>query len=182
MTCPSCGKNNFRWATRCDHCKALLTAVTRPEASAASSDKQTIAAAPEKPPRVPLGCGVAHLDAAERDVLVQAVTDRMKRIVASGQRPEWIYLCQVGNGGTLCQPPVNGRPSLMLFTSPLLALDYLRAIGERGRVGGVQVDSIHELPCGWQELGVDRFCLNRCPRCGVGLAFSLEELKSLVRS
>src|SRR4029077_2632766 len=97
---------------------------------------------------------------------------------ASGQKPEWVFLCEMSNGGTLCLPPVNGRTSLLLFTSPFLALDYLRAIGERGKVGGVPINSITELPRGWPELGVHSFCLNRCPRCEAALAVPLDRLMS----
>lgn len=181
VTCPACGKNNFKWAKRCDHCKAPLTGEARPEATtAASSEKQTTAASWEKLSPVLSGCGVEHLEPAEREAQVQAVTDRVKSLLASGLKPEWIFLCQMGNGGTLCLPPVNGRTSLLLFTSPILALDYLRAIGEHGKVGGVQFNSITELSRGWPpELAVGSACLNRCPRCPVGLAFPLDALESL---
>lgn len=180
MMCPACGRNNFKWAQRCDHCKAPLTGEARPGTTAASSSQnQTTEQSPRKPSRFAEGCGGERLDPAERAAQVQALTDRMKSIVASGHKPEWMFVCQTGNGGTLCLPPADGQTSLLLFTSPLLALDYLRAIGERGAVGGVRVDSITELPDGWPELGVHSFCLNRCPRCQVGLAFPLDELKSL---
>jgi hypothetical protein len=137
------------------------------------------AAASKTSQRVLSRCGVEPLDPAKRDAYVQALTDRTKTILASGQKPEWIFLCQMRNGGTLCLPPVNGRTALLLFTSPLLGLDYFRAIGEQGKVGAVQVNSIAELARGWPDLDVRSFCLNRCPRCQAGLAFSLKELESL---
>src|SRR5579864_1291859 len=142
MTCPVCGKDNFKWAKRCDH-------------------------------------GIEHLAPAEREAQVQALSNRMRSILAGRQKPEWVFICNVGNGGTLCLPPVNGETSLLLFTSPLLALDYLRAIGDRGEARAVPIDAITELPRGWPELGVHSFCLNRCPRCKVVTAFLLDALTSL---
>jgi hypothetical protein len=124
-------------------------------------------------------CGIEHLAPAEREAQVQALSNRMRSILAGRQKPEWVFLCNVGNGGTLCLPPVNGETSLLLFTSPLLALDYLRAIGDRGEARAVPIDAITELPRGWPELGVHSFCLNRCPRCKVVTAFLLDALTSL---
>jgi hypothetical protein len=124
-------------------------------------------------------CSVEPLDPAVRDAWVQSMTERTDRILASSEKPEWVFLCQMASGGTLCLPPVDGRSSLLLFTSPLLALDYLRAIGAQGKVGGIHVSKITELPRGWPKLGVHSFCLNRCPRCDVALTIGFENLGTL---
>ena len=118
------------------------------------------------------------MDPALRDAWVKAMTDRADRILESSDEPEWVFLCEMPNGGTLCLPPVDGRTSLLLFTSPALALDYLRAIGQEGKVGGVHISNITELPRGWANLGVHSFCLNRCARCDVALTIGFENLKT----
>ncbi|HUK37361.1 MAG TPA: hypothetical protein VLV86_25770, partial [Vicinamibacterales bacterium] len=90
-----------------------------------------------------------------------------------------MFLCDLGNGGTLSLAPPDGTKSLLLFTSPLLALDYLRAIGKQGNVGGVPINSLAELARAWRKLGADSVCLNRCPRCsGWVLRFPLDGLES----
>jgi hypothetical protein len=120
-----------------------------------------------------------NLDPARREAWTQALTARMKKILASGEKPSWVFLCRIGQDATLCLPPTNGQSSLLLFTSPLLALDYLRAIGMEGKVTGVRVEAISNVPRGWPELGVHSFCLNRCPRCNVALTYSFTELESV---
>jgi len=110
---------------------------------------------------------------------VQAITDRMQRILASGQKPEWLFLCDLGKDGILLLAPPDGTKSLLLFTSPLLALDYLRAIGKQGTVGGVPINALAERSRTWRKLGVDSLCLNRCPRCsGWVLRFPLDGLEA----
>ncbi len=79
----------------------------------------------------------------------------------------------------MCLPPVDGQSSLLLFTSPLLALDYLRAIGEQGKVGGIHISKLTDLPRGWPGPDVHSFCLNRCPRCDVALTIGFENLKTV---
>jgi hypothetical protein len=134
--------------------------------------------APQSLPSAP-SCAVEPLDPAVREAWVKAMTERSDRILASSEKPEWVFLCQMSNSGMLCLPPVDGRTSLLLFTSPALALDYLRAIGDQGNVGGVHISKITELPGRWAKLGVHSFCLNRCPRCDVALTIGFENLKTL---
>ncbi len=167
MKCPHCGSHNFNWAKRCDDCRRPLSALP----TETPTNQQT------KPPSI--SCYLERLDPAERDTQVQAITDRMQTILASGQKPEWVFLCDMGNGGTLLLTPPDGTKSLLLFTSPLLALDYLRAVGKQGNVAGVPINSLAEFCQTWRKLGADSLCLNRCPRCsGWVVTFPLDGFKS----
>src|SRR5688572_23786845 len=42
MTCPDCGKANFAWVTRCDHCGASLEPADRIGGPAGASETQTV--------------------------------------------------------------------------------------------------------------------------------------------
>ena len=65
----------------------------------------------------------------------------------------------------VCTPPGSQHKTLMLFTSPLIALDYLRFSKISASPAGFKVESLPVLAEQWKAAGIDSYALNRCPRC-----------------
>lgn len=171
MNCPSCGRGNFAWAKACDHCHAPMGGAAPPDQAGPAPST------PSATPSPAHACTLEHMDPAVRDAQVRAVSDRTRQIAATETLPEWFFVCQVGEG-TLALPTENKTQSLLFFTSPILADDYLRAIGEQGVVGGIRVTDLAAFARGLADQGARTFCINRCPRCQVMLAIKLSALDS----
>ncbi|HEY1755225.1 MAG TPA: hypothetical protein VGG72_07490 [Bryobacteraceae bacterium] len=108
---------------------------------------------------------------------LQAVNLKAKQILASGQRPEWLFVCQVPPGLLLFQ---NGQQRVMLlFTSSFAANDYLRATSTVGAVGQFRVESLPSLAKSWISQGVELAALDRCPRCPQFLTHSVSQFAKL---
>ena len=67
------------------------------------------------------------------------------------------------------------RKSLLLFTSPLLARDFLRIAGNPSGVAGFSMDHFPLWQRRWKALGIDSLCINRCPRCTQHAVFGVKD-------
>ncbi len=95
------------------------------------------------------------------------VDQRTTKLLESGVVPENFFCGVVPPHGQLivCAPPGSQHKTLMLFTSPLLALDYLRFNKISASPAGFKLESLPVLAEQWKAAGIDSFALNRCPRC-----------------
>jgi hypothetical protein len=103
---------------------------------------------------------------------------RAELLLQSGPFPEWLFVCATEEGTlTLNQTP--GQPSLVLiFSTPFFAQDYLRATKVDARVRQFQRSSLPEMARKWIVGGSTKFVLDRCPRCRVMNALSLDAVQN----
>jgi hypothetical protein len=107
------------------------------------------------------------------------VTSRALRLVETGPHPERIFLCAQEGGGLLtCKFGDQPGPSMLLFSSPYYAIDYINETGVEADVAHMQLDALPQSAASWLEAGADTFVLNRCPRCDVALIAETQHLKN----
>ncbi len=102
-------------------------------------------------------------------VAKEAVAQRARKLIQASKLPEWLFVAAYpSNRGLVCVGSEDGSPrALLLFTSHLLAKDYIHATGTEAEVGGVKTEDIFESAKEWFSTGVNSFILDRCPRCNV---------------
>jgi hypothetical protein len=106
----------------------------------------------------------------------QAVNEVVRRqaLLKSGQAPEWLFVCGAQNG--LITWRHENKPLMLLFTTPLVAKDYIPATKVAAEVRQFKVDSLPATAQNWLAGGAERFALNRCPRCTVFNTYATQDL------
>ena len=106
----------------------------------------------------------------------QAVNEvaRRQALLISGQAPEWLFACGAQDG-LITLRHENG-PVMLLFTTPLVAKDYIAVTKVAAEVRQFKVDSLPATARNWLAEGSERFALNRCPRCTVFNMYATQEL------
>ena len=133
----------------------------------------------------PRGFSVSSLSmtAPSIDPRIKAKTDevvnRTRKIMESGVRPEWMFLIRANGGFLTLKPSNNEGACIPLFTSPILAKDYMREFKVEGDVGGIKIENLPASGPKWIEAGITRFNLNRCPRCADALLYDAGVLLSV---
>jgi len=102
------------------------------------------------------------------------VVQNMAKDLAAAQKPEWLYLCNiVGTGLLTFHASAKDKPVVLLFTTPLAALDYIGVTKITAQVNQVQFEAVPEMAGKWLAAGAGSLALNRCPRCPVILSVPL---------
>lgn len=99
---------------------------------------------------------------------------RRQAILKSRQAPEWIFACSGQNG--LVTWRHQNQPVMLLFTTPLIARDYITVTKVVAEVRQFQVESLPATARNWVAAGAARFAVNRCPRCAVFNPYATEDL------
>jgi hypothetical protein len=106
----------------------------------------------------------------------QAVNEVVRRqsLLKSGQAPEWLFACGAQNGLTTWRH--ENKPVVLLFTTPLVAKDYIAVTKVAAEVRQFKVDALPATARNWLAVGAERFGLNRCPRCTVFNTYATQDL------
>jgi hypothetical protein len=106
----------------------------------------------------------------------QAVNEVVRRqaLLKSGQAPEWLFVCAAQNG--LITWRHENKPVILLFTTPLAAKDYIAVTKVAAEVRQFKVESLPATARNWLAAGIERFALNRCPRCTVFNTYATQDL------
>lgn len=99
---------------------------------------------------------------------------RRQALLKSGQAPEWLFVCGAQNG--LITWRHENKPLMLLFTTPLVAKDYITVTKVAAEVRQFKVDSLPATAQNWLAGGAERFALNRCPRCTVFNTYATQDL------
>ena len=88
------------------------------------------------------------------------------QLLEADKFPDAFYFAfDTGGAVIIMATPNPPHKSILLFSSPFSALDYLRANKFAGKVVGFKTDSLPALAEQWRNAGIDSFIVNRCPRC-----------------
>jgi hypothetical protein len=113
----------------------------------------------------PLDTTQLQVPAAVKEVVLQ----RTQKLIQANKLPEWLFVATYPSSqGLVCISSEDGSPrALLLFTSSLLAKDYLHATGTRADVGSLKTEDVFGVAKQILSAGADSFILDRCPRCNV---------------
>ena len=112
-----------------------------------------------------LGCELVEISA-------EAVVQRSELILKAGESPNDLF-CGFGPEGILTAILPPKQYAVLLFTTPFAARDYVRTVKVNMNVHKIPMKDLAAESHNWTSAGVNQFMLNRCPRCGAGLAYSM---------
>lgn len=124
----------------------------------------------ETPP--PLPVTETPIDEKQEEVLRRA-----ELMLASGRTPEFLCVCWSPDGVCTFHPQTEARPVLLFFTTPHAAQDYIRASELTAQVKYLPFEALERVGAGYVAAGVERFAINKCPRCAVALTYSINALQ-----
>lgn len=116
---------------------------------------------------------------SQHDAIESSLLEGIKRPVAD--RPLFIELLSSEENGFLTLPLREGKSCLLVFSSPFRAADYVRTIGEpRQSVKFLSSSPLDltRLLSDVRGVGIEKFTLDRCPRCNFANAVSSESIST----
>jgi hypothetical protein len=98
---------------------------------------------------------------------------RRAKLLRESQRvPKFVFFLIEPQSGMLILLNQKTKRTVLLFSSPFLAHDYLEFSKMNVGVAGVPMESFAATARKWQSSGVDSFAVDRCPRCQVGVVLN----------
>lgn len=102
---------------------------------------------------------------------------RVDQFLKAGRFPKFYFfgVDPVSGGIAFLKGTGQVRWSLLIFTTPLSAKDYLRVVNNPSSVAGFNMDHLPLWSKRWKQNGFDSIVVNPCPRCARYTAFQLKD-------
>jgi hypothetical protein len=128
---------------------------------------------PEPEQQIPLVAGAEFDPALQPNPQTVLLVKALAKELAVGQKPEFLFVCEISKGVLAFEGGGNGKPTVLLFMTPFAALDYLSATGTAAQVHPIKFEAVPDLAQQCVAAGAGGFALNRCPRCPLILSADL---------
>jgi hypothetical protein len=121
-------------------------------------------------PATPLQAAAqVHAEELRNSAVAEEIKRRAKQLLDAGKYPANIFVLMSPETKGLVsfktqKPAFN---SLLFFSSPLIALDFVRTTKTPAQVAGIKMEGLPSNAEIWRKNGIDSFVWDRCPRCNI---------------